>query len=63
MTQNDLYVLWPDGEYCLLDDYHPSEWQHKNNDYTVATPIKYDDVGEPVFSGQLTLPLRHPGDA
>jgi hypothetical protein len=47
-THTDLYARWPDGDYCLLEEFMPGEWHGKSDDYEIVeAPI--DDVGEPIF--------------
>jgi hypothetical protein len=46
--KNDLWVLWPDGDFCLLEEFVPSEWDWKTDDFTIVD-APTDDTGDPIF--------------
>lgn len=47
-----LYVVWPNGDYCALSDYVPSEWPLSH--YAVLPAASYDPTtGEPRFDPDL----------
>lgn len=47
-----LYVLWPDGTFCILEEYDEAEWSHKSDDYEIKPALFIDKSGEPVFQEQ-----------
>jgi hypothetical protein len=46
--KNDLWVLWPDGDFCLLEEFVPSEWDWKSDDFEIVD-APTDDTGDPIF--------------
>lgn len=47
-----LYVIWPDGSYCILEEYDEAEWSHKSDDYEIKPVRGFDKNGEPIFKEQ-----------